>query len=456
MVQIDGRKPREAAVMVSAERVSVLDASNLRVERYGLPMHVAALLILDAEPLFDSSGELRLAAILTHIDECTRSARRMRQVLAPRRGRPVWVVYEEFDITQHVRTRALPPPANEATLLAACAELNEVPLDRSQPLWEIWILTGMVGNRIGMLIRLHHVVADGMAALAMLAPLFDLADSAHPAPSPDLDEWREQQLFGRRVVSALRKGTRLVALLPARARQLANLLQQLRGPRLSFNQPVGPHHRLTLVRADLAAAKAVAHRHGGKVNDVVLAAVGGGTRRLLESRSELHPDLSINVSLAASIRRKQDPRSSGNRVAIRVVRVPVDEPDPIRRLEQIIAETTAQRRLPPYQPSGVLLQRWMVRVMNHQRMVNLLVSNLPGPPARLTFTGATVLEMFQVGLVQGNLAISVGVLSYAGQLTFDVVSDTDVIPDVHLFAEGMAETLRDLGAITASSSEATA
>ena len=136
-------------------------------------------------------------------------------------------------------------------------------------------------------------------------------------------------------------------------------------------------------------------------------------------------------------------------VAIRVVRVPVDEPDPIRRLEQIVAETTAQRRLPPYQPSGLLLQRWMVQVMNRQRLVNLMVSNLPGPPARLTFAGAPVLEMFQVGLGQGNLAISVGVLSYAGQLTFDVVSDADVIPDVHFFAEGVAQTLRDLGVIRA-------
>lgn len=435
---------------VSMERVSVLDASNLRVEKYGLPMHMAALVILDAGPLLDQSGALRLVAVGAHIEERTRSARRLRQVLAfPRRGRPVWVGSADLDITHHVRARALPPPADEATLLAACAELNEVPLDRSRPLWEIWLLTGMAGNRIGMLIRLHHVVADGMAALAMLAPLFEPADSGNPVPSPVEDEWREPPIFGDRFVSALRAGRQLVALLPARIRQLARLLQEARSPRLSFNQPVGPHHRLTLVRADLAAAKAVAHAHGGKVNDVVLAAVGGGTRRLLESRGELRPDLSINVSLAASIRRKQDPRSSGNRVAIRVVRVPVDEPDPIRRLEQIVAETTAQRRLPPYQPSGLLLQRWMVQVMNRQRLVNLMVSNLPGPPARLTFAGAPVLEMFQVGLGQGNLAISVGVLSYAGQLTFDVVSDADVIPDVHFFAEGVAQTLRDLGVIRA-------
>lgn len=171
------------------ERVSVLDASNLRVEKYGLPMHMAALVILDAGPLLDPSGALRLVAVGAHIEERTRSARRLRQVLAfPRRGRPVWVGSADLDITHHVRARALPPPADEATLLAACAELNEVPLDRSRPLWEIWLLTGMAGNRIGMLIRLHHVVADGMAALAMLAPLFELAETGSPASLPEEDE----------------------------------------------------------------------------------------------------------------------------------------------------------------------------------------------------------------------------------------------------------------------------
>jgi diacylglycerol O-acyltransferase / wax synthase len=437
-------------VLLSAERVSVLDASNLRVERYGLPMHVAALAILDAGPLLDPSGELRLTAIRRHIEAGTGSAPRLRQVLAsPRHGRPAWVVGHDFDITEHVRTRALRPPADEATLLAACAELNEVPLDRARPLWEMWLLTGLVGNRIGLLIRLHHVVADGMAALAMLAPLFEFADTDGPALLKAEDQQSRPEPLARRILSALRSGMQLVALLPARIRQLALLLKQARSPRISFNQPVGRHHRLTLVRADLATVKEVAHAHGGKINDVVLAAVAGGTRRLLSSRGELRPDLSINVSLATSIRRQQDTSSSGNRVGTRVVRIPVDEQDPIRRLDQIVVATTAQRRLPPYQTGGRLLQRWMVRVMNHQRLVNLLVSNLPGPPRRLTFAGAPVLEMFQVGVVQGNLAIGVGVLSYAGQLTFDVVSDDTAIPDIRTFTDGMIETLRDLGAMTA-------
>jgi diacylglycerol O-acyltransferase / wax synthase len=444
-------------VRMSTERVSVLDASNLRVESNGLPMHVAALVILEAGPLLDAAGELRLAAILAHIEERTRSACRLRQVLAfRRRGRPVWIDSQDFDITHHVHTRAIPPPANEAILLAACAELNKVPLDRTRPLWEIWLLTGLTGNRIALLIRLHHVVADGIAALAMLAPLFEPTDTESPAPPPADNESTEYEFLRRRLLSAFRRGRQFVVLMPAMIRQMALMLKQARSPRLSLNQPVGPRRRLTLVRAELAATKAVAHAHGGKVNDVVLAAVAGGTRRLLERRGELCPNMSINVSLATNIRRREDPRSSGNRVGIRVVRIPLGEPDPNRLLERIVAATSTQRRLPPFQPSGRLLQRWMVRVMKHQRLVNLMVSNLPGPPTPLSFAGAPVLEMFQVGVVQGNLAIGVGVLSYAGQLTFDVVSDADVIPDVHLFAKGMAETLRDLGATTATASETTA
>jgi diacylglycerol O-acyltransferase len=249
--------------MASTERVSVLDASNLRVERYGLPMHMAALVILDAGPLLDAGGELRLAAIRAHIEERTRSAARLRQVLAlSTSGTSGGTLIHDFDITRHVHTRALPPPGDEATLLAACAELNEVPLDRTRPLWEMWLLTGLVGNRLGLLIRLHHVVADGMAALAMLAPLFEFADTPASQRYQNRTNGRSPNLLA---AASCRPS--------AVQRSLWRCCQPEFGswhcccnrpgtPRLSLNQPVGPHHRLTLVRADLAAAKAVAHAQG--------------------------------------------------------------------------------------------------------------------------------------------------------------------------------------------------
>jgi diacylglycerol O-acyltransferase len=420
------------------ERLTALDVTNLRVEDRGMPMHVAALAILDGTALVDSAGELRLEALRRHVDERTYRARRLRQVLAPagRWSRTTWVDDTHFDVTRHVHTRRVPDPGDEASLLALCCELNEPPLDRGRPLWEIWLLTGLAGGRIAMLVRFHHVIADGMAALALFASMWDLT----PDPAATAGGLQDP------VTAPLPPDPRTVGgRVVMWTRQARALLRQGRAPALSWNQPVGSRRRVMLLRADLAAAKAVAHRHGGKVNDVVLAAVGGGARRLLESRGELLPDLVMKVSVAASVRRPDD--SGGNRVGVRVVPVPLGEPDAVARLETIAAATSAQRGLSPLQPSGRLLQRWMVRMMARQRMVNLLLSNLPGPPVPLYFAGARMEELFQVGVVQGNVALAVGVLSYAGRLNLDVVADADVVPDVASFTEGVQQALEQLGVV---------
>ncbi len=200
-----------------------------------------------------------------------------------------------------------------------------------------------------------------------------------------------------------------------------------------------------LVRGDLERARAVAHRHGGKVNDVVLAAIAGGAYRLLESRDELEPDLDMHVSVAASIRRPGE--TGGNRVGVRIVAVPVSTPGAADRLDCISARTAAQRHLRPLQPSARFLQRGMVHVMKRQRLVNMVISNMPGPPVPLRFAGAQVRETFQLTLLQGNCAVGVGVLSYAGQLNFDIVADPDLVPDVDVFAHGVTAALEELGAV---------
>jgi diacylglycerol O-acyltransferase len=209
---------------------------------------------------------------------------------------------------------------------------------------------------------------------------------------------------------------------------------------------VGKHRRLLLVRGDLEGAKVTAHANGAKVNDVVLAAVAGGARRLLERRGELRPDLVLTVSVAASMRGPADEGASGNRVGIMLVPLPVGEADAVRRLEEIARATAERKRRPPYQPGGRFLQHWMVRAMFHQRLVNLLESNLPGPPVSVYFAGARVLELFQVGVVQGDITLSIGVLSYAGQLNFDIVADADAAPDLAVFSEGLSDALEQLGA----------
>jgi diacylglycerol O-acyltransferase / wax synthase len=178
---------------------------------------------------------------------------------------------------------------------------------------------------------------------------------------------------------------------------------------------------------------------------VVLAAVAGGVHRLLTGRGELRPGLAVKASIAAAARGPADAAADGNRAAIMLVPLPVSEPDAARRLVQITQATRERKRHPPYQPGGRFAQRWMVHAMSRQRLVNLFTSNLPGPPRPLYFAGARILEIFQAGVVQGNVTIAVGVFSYAGQLNFTIVGDADAVPDLHAFADGLTGALTQLG-----------
>ncbi|MGX1161250.1 uncharacterized protein DUF1298 [Arthrobacter sp. SLBN-100] len=135
-------------------------------------------------------------------------------------------------------------------------------------------------------------------------------------------------------------------------------------------------------------------------------------------------------------------------MGIRIISMGVGEPDAVKRLDAIAARTAAQRGQPPYQPNGRFLQRWMVGIMFHQRLINLVVSNVVGPPVPAYFAGALVREAFQLSVLQGNLGIGVGVLSYAGQLHIDIVADIDSVPDAGTFSAGVSEALEQLGAIT--------
>ena len=166
------------------ERLSALDLSNLRVEDRGLPMHVAALVILDdAAP----GAGLDLDTVRTVIGQRLHLAPRLRQELYwPRRGLgpPVWVDAAGFDIRDRVRARPVPAPGDETVLLQVCAELNTGRMDRSHPLWQVWLLTGLAGGRAELFIRLHHVVADGIAAVALLGALFDPDPAAPAAAAP--------------------------------------------------------------------------------------------------------------------------------------------------------------------------------------------------------------------------------------------------------------------------------
>jgi WS/DGAT/MGAT family acyltransferase len=442
------------------ERLSQLDLSNLRIEDHSLPMHVAALMLIDqAAP----SRMLDLDRLQVAVQRRLHRVPRLRQILhcpPPGLGPPLWIDDPGFDIRKHVRHCTVPAPGDEHTLLTVCSKLNASRLNRSRPMWEIWLLTGLVGGSSGLLIRLHHAMADGLAAVAMMEALF-AADSG--GPIPDVPAWRPRPKPSARELLAdgprrkifaigsasvqMRHPRAIVARLPSLAQSARALTCARRAPRVSINVPVSGHHRLILVRADLDRVRRVAHAHGGTVNDVVLTAVAGGARRLLDARGELTPGLVLQASVPASLRSASDNVAAGNRVGVMIVPLRLGDPDPARRLSLIAATTATRKRQPLHQPNTRLLQQWMVRVMKRQHLVNLLVSNVPGPRFPLYVAGNRIAEIFQIGAVQGNVTISVGAFSYAGQLNLDVVGDPDALPDLTIFSHGVAGTLSQLGTL---------
>jgi diacylglycerol O-acyltransferase / wax synthase len=443
------------------ERLSPQDATNLRTEDRGATMHVAGLAVVDGAPLLDAGGQLLLNDLRSHVDRRLHLMPRLRQVVHRPdfgQGSPVWVDDADFDIGRHVRAHPVAEPGDEAALVAAVVELNAPPLDRSRPLWELWFLPGLAGGRVGMLIRLHHVVADGVAAIALLSPLFDAAPDARspdpppydPAPVPSPNTLRSDSV--QRRLAPVSDGAAWL-LRPERwweqtTTAMGPLLQLLRdgpAPRSFLNGPIGTHRRLLLARADLERTRAAAHAHGAKINDVVLAVVAGGARDLLAARGRVAPGATLRAMVPVSRRADTDEAVGGNRVAIMVVPLPVGEPDPVRRLEAIAATTADRKRRPIELWSRV--PTLLAGAMHHQRFVNLFTSNVPGPVTPLYFAGARVRELFQIGPVQGNVRLNVGALSYAGGLYLDAVADAASIPDADVFALGMRRDLQELGAV---------
>jgi WS/DGAT/MGAT family acyltransferase len=222
-----------------------------------------------------------------------------------------------------------------------------------------------------------------------------------------------------------------------------------RAPRTSLNRPIGADRRLAIVRSRLAVAKQVAHAHQAKVNDVVLAAVAGGLRQLLGHRGEDVQELVLRAMVPVSLHHEQPGQASGNQDAMMVVPLPLGEPDPVRRLQLIAAETAARKHTArPQGASGVMrfaaVQRASSRLLAYQRFLNLSVTNVPGPPVPLYLAGARLLELFPVVAIMGNVTLGVGVLSYAGQLNFTAVADRDTCPDVEVFTQGVRSALDEL------------
>ena len=426
------------------------------------PQEIGALAVLDGGCLFDPSGRLRIEAVRQRIDARLHLVPRFRQLLhVPRRGlgRPLWVDAAAFDLSDHVQVLPIPGPGDETQLLRVTEELRCRRLDRSRPLWEMWFLPGLPDGRVGLFVKMHHAIADGIAGVAAIGAFLDAVPDAPagsrqpwtPAPFPPAralfadNVQRHVDGLGRALSTLAHPGFGLRQVRTAWP-AVRDLLAEQPPPATSLDRVVGPDRSLAVVRSHLDLVKEVAHRHDAKVNDVLLAATAGGLRELFRSRGE-PLDILMPVYVPVTLRQGSRARARGNMIGQMVVPLPLGVSDPGRRLEQIAAETST-RKAESHPSLGVLLRsriarRALLKVLD-RRPVSVTTADVPGPPLPVYLAGARLLEVFPVIPLISRVSLGVGALSYADQFTIMAVADPDACPDLDTFATGVHGALRAL------------
>jgi len=460
-------RPAAAKSPLVVDRLTGEDLSMLWPDRLGWPQDIGVIAVLDATPIVDSAGRLRIARVRAAIAGRLHLVPRLRQILYDPplgAGRPLWVDAHDFDIADHVHVLTLPEPADEQQLLHVCEGLRRRRLDRSRPLWQLWLLPGLPRGRVGMFMKLHHVVADGVAGMALFGALLDPTPTPTPTtpPARPWTPWPAPPL-ARLVADNLRRRingfaartarlahpARTVRRMRAGASALAELIRQERAPDCGLNRPIGADRAIGLARGDLATVKHLAHSAGATVNDVVLATIATALRDLLQSRGDTVEGLVLRAAVPVSLHGTKAGPAQGNMDAGMMVALPIGEPDAAARLK-VIAADSRRRKAGALRLAGsgisasVTARRLMLRMMARQHMANVYLANVPGPSTPLHLAGARILEMFPVVPLTGNVTLGIGVLSYAGQLNAAVVADPHAIPDLPVFLTGLQRALTEL------------
>jgi WS/DGAT/MGAT family acyltransferase len=453
------------------DRLSGLDASFLHLEDASAHMHVASVMLFEGPPPpYDElieAFERRLPLVPRY---------RQRLAFVPLgQGRPRWVDDPHLNLRYHVRSTALPSPGSEQQLQELAGRVFSQQLDRDKPLWEVWLVEGLEGDRFAMLAKTHHALVDGISGVDIISVLFDTSPEP-AAPTAPGDRWLPRPLPSRaqllaealleratipaeitRSVRAVFRGPRRIA---GAARDAAVGVGAMAwaglnpAPNTPYNQPIGPHRRFTWTRASLRDVKAIKDSLGGTVNDVVLATVAGALGRHLRRRGRNTDGLELKAMVPVSVRQDIERGALGNKVAAMMAPLPVWCQEPVARLDIVREELKELKSggqavgaqvltdLSGFAPSTIMDQA--SRLMSRQRFFNLVVTNVPGPQFPLYLLGRRMLDPFPMVPLAKNQALGVALLSYDGAINFGVVGDYDLLWDLDHFAEDLQDSLEEL------------
>ena len=457
-------------------RMSALDASFLFMEDSTTPMHAGGVAIF-RPPAGGFDHERLVRLIRQRLPFVPRYRMRVREVPFGA-ARPVWVDDERFDVTYHVRRSALPKPGSREQLNELVARLLSRPLDRSRPLWEMYLVEGLADGNFAIVSKSHQALVDGISAVdiaqVMLDPTPDpspvAGDSWRPRPEPTDVELLSQaftELATRptRAVEAVR-GTvsdvsHTASRVGARALDMVNAALAIARPTAAspLNVPIGEQRRFATVDLTLEDLKRVRAGLGGTVNDTVLAVVTGALRSWLLARGESVPQgSSIKALLPVSIAvpSATSGEAGGNRVSGTLVELPVGEPDPAVRLQQISYQLAqleeggqfvgaeAIVNIAGFGPPTLHALGSRVSSTLTSKVYNLVITNVPGPQRPLYAAGSQMVAAYPVVPLTKNQALSIGLISYDGGVYFGLYADRDALPDLEVLVACLQESMDEL------------
>lgn len=460
------------------ERLSGQDNDFLRWETSSLPMHVGGTEIFEAGPLRKRDGGIDFEAIKQLTESVLHRIPRYRQKLlfVPGRDEAVWVDDPHFNLDYHFRHTSLPRPGSEEQLKRLTARVMEHALDRSRPLWETWVVEGLEGDRFALINKVHHCMIDGASGVDLsqillspssereVRPVPRFVPRPHPRPSElRLDSLRRRAMAPLRVARGLARYLQdtpdVIGELLHGARALGDLAPlSLAASETPLNGSVGPHRRVEWRAQPLDQLKAVRHARGCSINDIVLATVTGAVREFLAARQVRLEDLDFRVSSPVNVRGEQDQHRMGNRVSSWVVPLPLDESDPLRQLDRIVAETRFRKETNQAAAVETITQvlQWLPLDLGavSRGTINMIVTNVPGPPFPLYLLGARMEQIIPLPPLLEGVGLVVALLSYDGRMAWGLNADYDQVPDLVDFADGIDRAFQALASAAGVSLEA--